>query len=83
MAMVNEILYPVFLHQIMDRDFIRIQYYTQSSSYWDTTVIVVTRLWTGCYRNCGLNLSRSQRFICSPKQPYWLHSLYNLLISGS
>jgi hypothetical protein len=81
MAMVNEILYPVFLHQIMDSDFIRIQYYTQSSIYWDTTVIIVTRLWTECQRNCGLNLSR--RFICSPKQPYWLHSLYNLLISGS
>lgn len=44
----NEILYPVFLHQIMDRDFMRIQYYTQSSSYWDTTVIIVTRLWNGC-----------------------------------
>jgi len=48
MATVNEILYPVLLHQIMDRDFIRMQYYTQSSSYWDTTVIIVTRLWTGC-----------------------------------
>jgi hypothetical protein len=42
MAMMNETLYPVFLHQIMDRDFIRIQYYTRFSSYWDTTVIIVS-----------------------------------------
>lgn len=43
-----------------------------NSNKWDSVLSIVSVLWTGWWRNHGLFLRRSKRFLSFPRHPDWL-----------